>query len=177
MARASKSYLQLITENKSHKTKKELEQRKKSEEKLLTNVKLKEDKMVKNNPISHKEFKRISTLLDTIDKNDDLLSGPINRYCILKAECAQLVERSETLYKNIQDLQQAWNSKESALTPSNYFELKAKLQAQYNASLKGLRPKRKMMFDIEKENLMTIAGALRIIPMSPEKEDDDDDLY
>ena len=60
---------------------------------------------------------------------------------------------------------------------AEYFSLQAKLTAQYLAADKQLSPKRKMMFDIEKENLMTIAGALRTIPKSPEKEDDDNDLY
>ena len=35
---------------------------------------------------------------------------------------------------------------------------------------KQLQPKRKMLLDIEKENIMTIASALRVIPKKPEND-------
>ena len=177
MTRPAKSYLQLIKENKSHRTKEELEIRKKGEEALLSKVKIKEFKETKANKIAHTEFRRITGLLEIIEKNDDLFAGAINRYCQLKAECLEINERRETLYKNIQDLQNEYEKNNNFMDKVEYFILQAKLTAQYLACDKQLSPKRKMMFDIEKENLMTIAGALRAIPKSPEKEDDDDDLY
>ena len=67
---------------------------------------------------------------------------------------------------------------ENFMDKAEYFSLQAKLTAQYLAADKQLSPKRKMMFDIEKENLFTIASALRCVPKSNDKEEDDDnDLY
>ena len=178
MSRPAKSYLQLIRENKSHRTKEELEIRKKGEESLLSKVKIKEFKETKSNKIAHAEFKGIIRLLEKVEKNDDLFAGAINRYCCLRAECIEIDERRETLYKNIQDLQNEYEKDENFMDKAEYFSLQAKLTAQYLAADKQLSPKRKMMFDIEKENLLTIASALRCVPKSPDKEeDDDDDLY
>lgn len=178
MTRPAKSYLQLIKENKSHRTKEELETRKKGEEALLSKVKIKEFKETKANKIAHAEFRRVTGLLEKIEKNDDLFAGAINRYCCLRAECLEINERRETLYKNIQDLQNEYEKDNKFMDKAEYFSLQAKLTAQYLAADKQLSPKRKLMFDIEKENLFTIAGALRCIPKSPDKEEDDDnDLY
>ena len=79
----------IMLEGKSHRTKKELRQRKKAEEDLLTGNRLRETKEVKENELAHKEFLRIRKLLEEIGKNDDLYSGVINRYCLLSAECKE----------------------------------------------------------------------------------------
>ena len=179
MSRPAKSYLQLISENNiSKKSKAEIEQRKKGEESLLSKVKLREFPETKENPKAHLEYKRVSNLLKKIQKDDDMFSAVINRYCMLKAECDEIKERAETLYGTIQQLQEKWNSGTSELTEEQYFSLQAKLTAQYLAADKSLSPKRKMMFDIEKENLFTIASAIRCVPKQVTKDDDkDDDLF
>ena len=179
MSRPAKSYLQLISENDiSKKSKAEIEQRKKGEESLLTKVKMREFPETKENPKAHLEYKRVSNLMKKIEKDDDLFSAVINRYCMLKAECDEIKERSETLYGTIQQLQREWESGESELKAEQYFNLQAKLTAQYLSTEKALSPKRKMLFDIEKENLMTIAGSIRCVPKQVIKDDDtDDDLF
>ena len=45
----------------------------------------------------------------------------------------------------------------------------ARLSSLYLAYDKQVMNKRKMLFDIEKENIMTVAGALRSVPKSPKK--------
>ena len=109
MSRPANSYLTLIQENtRGHRTKAEIEQRKKGEEALLTKVKMREFPETKENPKAHLEYKRVSNLMKKIEKDDDLFSAVINRYCMLKAECDEIKERSETLYGTIQQLQRQW---------------------------------------------------------------------
>ena len=179
MGRPAKSYLALIQSNDiSKKSKAEIEQRKKGEESLLSKVKMREFPETKVNPKADLEYKRISKLMKKIEKDDDLFSSVINRYCMLKAECDEIIERRETIYETIQQLQEKWNSGTSELTEEAYFNLQAKLTAQYISMDKSLGPKRKEMFSIEKENLMSIAGSIRCVPKQVIKDDDaDDDLF
>lgn len=183
MGRPPKSHLQLVTENKSHRTKAELELRKKGEESLLTKVKIKEFDDVKKNKIAHKEFKRITNLLEVIDKNDDLFAGALNRYCILKAECTELEEKRELFCENIKELKKAWEEEqgkdEKEMTKFEYFKLLTSMESNVVALDKQVMSKRKMLLDIEKENLMTIASALRSIPKTPPEKvgEDDADMF
>lgn len=169
MGRPPKSHLQLVTEGKSHRTKQELEQRKKQEKALLTQVKIKEFKETKNNGRAHKEFKRIVDLFKSIDKNDDLFAGVINRYAMLRAECLDFEDKRETFYKNLADLEEEWNRQSELendkreISTFEYFKLKERMQGQIISLDKQVQGKRKMMLDIEKENLMTIASALRSV--------------
>ena len=41
-----------------------------------------------------------------IEKNDDLYSSVINRYCQLYAECKDFEEKREAIYKQLLDLQE-----------------------------------------------------------------------
>ena len=178
MGRAAKSYLQLIDKNApGHRTKAEIKIRKKGEESVLSKVKIKEAAETKKNPIAHKEFKRIVTLLKNIQKDDDLYSGPINRYCMLKAECIEFIEKRERFYENLNRLTIEYESQqyEEQMSMTEYHNLQCKMQNQILSLDKQVQNKRKMMLDIEKENLMTIASAIRSIPKTPVKEDDKDD--
>lgn len=165
MARPSKPTSIIEMESKSHRTKAELEARKKAEEELQTGVKLKEFKEVKANPIAHKEFKRLMILFGKIKNNDDLHAGPINRYCMLKAECNAFEDQQDKIYKQFEKLEE--------LTDVDVLEI-IKLQADLTGQLlsidRQLQNKRKMMLDIEKENLMTMASALRSIPKKAKEE-------
>lgn len=87
----------LRLEKKSHRTKKELAQREKAEDSLLTGVVIKETKDVKLNSMAHKEFVRIKKLLKIIGKDDDLYGAIINRYCLLHAECIEFQEKRENI--------------------------------------------------------------------------------
>ena len=55
----------------------------------------------------------------------------------------------------------------------DYFKLQSSMQSNIIALDKQIMNKRKMMLDIEKENLMTISGALRSIPKKVTNDDGD----
>ena len=93
-------------EGKSHRTKKEMAERAKAEEQLLTGKILKERKEVKENEAAHKEFVRLQKLLKSIEKNDDLYSATINRYCLMQAECLEFIEKRELMYQQMIDLEE-----------------------------------------------------------------------
>ncbi len=173
MSRPPKPYLVLKNEGKSNRTKAELKQRKEAEEALLTGVALKERDEVKDNPVAHKEFLRLNKLLKKIEKNDDIYGPIINRYCLLLAECVDFEEKRESFYRDLQELTQdkseLIDSEEMSL--SAYYRLKNNIQSQIIALDKQIQTKRRMLLDIEKENIMTISAALRSIPKEVKKED------
>ena len=160
-------------EKKSHRTKKELASMENAEKALLTGEKLKERKEVKSDPVAHKEFLRIKKLLEKIEKNDDLYSSVINRYCQLYAECKDFEEKREAIYKQLLDLQENCQKMidEEEMTMKEYYNLELGMQKNLVSLDKQVQAKRKMLLDIEKENIMTIASALRSVPKKTEKKD------
>jgi hypothetical protein len=155
----------IAIEGKSHRTKKELREREKAEAALLTGKTLKETEEVKNNKIAHKEFLRIRKLLQRIEKNDDLYGSTINRYCLLLAECTEFEEKRETIFSRQKELEERKDDMEF----SEYINLQNDLVKSMLALDKQVQSKRKMLLDIEKENVMTIAASLRSIPKKTEK--------
>ena len=164
--RPPKPFTVLSSEGKSHRTKAELAQRKNEEQALLTGQKLKESREVKENPVAHKEFRRVIKLLETIKKNDAIYEQSINRYCLMIAECAEINEKREEMWKNIKILEEHQSEFEDV---KQYFDLLISLQKNALALDKQLQSKRSMLLSLEKENAMTIASALRSIPKTPEK--------
>ena len=155
----------LKMEGKSHRTKKEISQRQRGEASTLTGKSLTEFDEVRKNPVAHKEYKRLSDLLAIIDKDDALYSEVINRYCMLKAECSVFSETRNQIMKQMDYLDDHKDEMEAV----DYLALLAKLSAQVISYDRQIQQKRKMMFDIEKENIMTIAAALRSVPKQVEK--------
>lgn len=155
----------IALEGKSHRTKKELRDREKSEAALLTGKILKETEEVKNNEIAHKEFLRIKKLLRSIEKNDDLYGSTINRYCLLLAECSDFEKKREVIFERQKELEKRKDDMEF----SEYINLQNDLIKSMLALDKQVQAKRKMLLDIEKENVMTIAASLRSIPKKTEK--------
>lgn len=177
MPTPAKPFKVLTTENKSHRTKAELKMREEGEKALSTEIELKERKEVKQNKVAHKEFKRIEKLLKNISKNDAIYEAVINRYCLLQAECFDLEERREEFYKLIFDLKAEMTSvtdkmdydEDIATYKLEYAKAIAKITNSMMAIDKQIASKRKMLLDIEKENVMTIASALRSIPKKEDK--------
>lgn len=167
MSRPPKPYLVLASEKKSHRTKAELKMREEGEKALLTGTALKERPEIKAHPIAHKEFLRVNKLLKKIEKNDAIYEGIINRYCLLVAECHDFEEKRNAMFEDLNELQRAYQNQE--LDAIEYFKMKTDLQKQIVALDKQIQTKRKMLLDIEKENVMTIAAALRSIPKQEEK--------
>ena len=172
-----KPYTVLKNEKRSHRTKSELSARKQGEEELMTSEILKERKEVRENKTAHKEFLRIEKLLKNIGKNDAIYEAVINRYCMLQAECKETEELRATYEEIIQEIRAAIPELSKEDTDRYVMELAeiakslAGISAQITACDKILGTKRKMLLDIEKENVMTIAAALRSIPKktAPEK--------
>ena len=156
-------------EGKSHRTKRELAEREKAEEQLLTGKILKERKEVKENEIAHKEFVRLQKLLKNIEKNDDLYSATINRYCLMQAECLEFIEKREMMYQQMIDLEEDKESFRDRDDLTTYYKLQAQMQKSLLALDRQVQAKRKMLLDIEKENIMTIASSLRSVPKKAEK--------
>lgn len=162
-----KPFVVLKAEGKSHRTKKELKLREEGEKALATGVALKERPEVKNNPVAHKEFMRINKLLKSIGKNDAIYEAVINRYCLLQAECVEFEEKREKFYEQMSELE----GKAFEMEFKDYFKLQSEMQKNIISLDKQIQAKRKMLLDLEKENIMTIAAALRNIPKKVEKQD------
>lgn len=151
-------------EKKSHRTKAEIRQRKNAEADLLSGKTLKENREVRENKLAHQEFARIRKLLKSIGKDDDLYSGVINRYCMLSAECQEFENKREDVYRRQKELEEHFDDMEY----TDYIKMQNELSKTLLAYDRQVQAKRKMMFDIEKENVMTIASALRSIPKKQE---------
>lgn len=170
MPTPAKPFKVLLAENKSHRTKAELQLREEGEEALSTKIKMKERKEVKQNKVAHKEFKRITELLENIEKNDALYENVINRYAILLAECSEFEEKRERFYNDMEKIEQEYVNDDD-FTIKEYYNLINSMQKNIVDIDKQIQSKRKMMLDIEKENVMTIASALRSIPKKAEDKD------
>lgn len=170
-----KPFSVLKSEGKSHRTKKELKIREEGEKALSTGTSFKARQEVKKNKIAHKEFKRINELLKSIDKNDAIYEAVINRYCLIYAETIEFEEQKNKLYALVDNLENQFEkSKEYlddeklAIETRHFARSIAGILASIVDLDKQLQPKRKMLLDIEKENIMTIASALRVIPKKPD---------
>lgn len=187
MPKAPKSYLQLIEEGKSHMTKEELEFRKAQEEALLTKVPMSEFKETKDNPKAHEEFLRIKNLFRKINKNDDIFAGTINRYAQIVAEISDYALKREELQSDIQEVKEMWKveknlpKEEREFSKYQYLDTLGRLQGQLMSIDKLIQTKRKMLLDIEKENIMTVMAALKAIPKKPpsqvENESEEEQLF
>lgn len=145
-----------------HRTKAEKEVRQKAESNLITGFSLKEWPDVKSDEIAHKEFLRIKKVLKSIDKDDGLHEGVINRYCLLHSECKRFEDLKKSCNGEALELFVARQNGELDLL--TYLDQKDKIQSRFLTLDKKIMDKRKMMLDIEKENIMTIQSALRSIP-------------
>jgi predicted nuclease with TOPRIM domain len=119
---------------------------------------------------------RLNKLLKDLKKNDALYEPVINRYCELQAECLDLKQQRINLQELIDEIKETFRE----LTAEMNVEERASLAIELTRSLikltdgidkidKNIQSKRKMMFDIEKENIFTISAALRSIPKKEEK--------
>lgn len=176
--RPSKPAAVIEAEKKSHRTKAELEARKNAESGLLSNKKLQERREVKENKTAHAEFQRVSKLMKAIGKDDALYSSGINTYCLLYAEIGDLHEQMKTLDETGEMLRETFghlvDNPERVIDPEEIIQFEkafTRLISQRLNISAVIDKKRKMMLDIDKENVMTISAALRSIPKKPEKKE------
>lgn len=165
----------LEAEGRSHRTKEELAQRRQGEKSLLTGQKMRESPAVKGSPAAHQEFRRLRKLLDKIGRDDALYQGVINRYCLLAAECQEFMEKRERFFEAEQRMEERFHSGQSQMEEGQFYRLQAQLRSQVIACDRQVQAKRKMMLDIEKENIMTVLSSLRAVPKQLADEEDEDD--
>lgn len=170
MARPKKA-VAVIDNKVSRRTKRELEDRKTAEDNLLSKEKLFERTAVRDNPSAHKEYLRVRKLLEKIGKADALYGAVLNRYCELYAEIISYSERKNELNGEIDRLNEKFNALDDIDYDETYSfrKMLTQLIAQVNKVDALIMQKRKMMFDIEKENCMTVSSALRTIPKAQTK--------
>lgn len=173
----------LRAEGKSHRTKAELELREKNEAALSSGKPMQARKEVKKNKVARKEFDRVEELLRSIGKNDALVESVINRYCQIYAEIVDFEEKRAEFSNGITELQKAYeedveaHSVEDRVIPAlDYFKVLASMESAILNIDKRIQEKRKMLLDIEKENIMTIAAQLRSIPKKVEDSEEDDPM-
>lgn len=153
---------------KGHRTKVEKEIRGRAEKSLLTGSELHESEEVANNPEAHKEFLRIKRLFGAINKDDDLSGVVLNQHCLLVSEIKDLAKQRDLFMDNLEDFED--NVINEDITFTDKMKIIMGMQKAILDCDKALMNKRKMLLDIAKENIMTIAGALRSIPKKPEEE-------
>lgn len=171
MGRPPKPYAVIVNEGKSHRTKAELEARKNGEAAFATGEPLKEKTETRANVIAHKEFLRLKKLFSNIGKWDAIYENIINRYCLLYAECKDFEEKRERFYRDLWELEEDKGEliEKEEFSLSAYYRMKNQIQKNIIDLDKQVQAKRKMLMDIEKESIMTIASSLRNVPKKEEK--------
>lgn len=178
MGRPPKPAAVIEAEKKSHRTKAELKTRKNAESGLLSKRKLQERGEVKENKTAHAEFQRVSKLMKAIGKDDALYSSGINTYCLLYAEIGDLREQMKMLDETGEMLRETFghlvDDPGRVIDPEEIIQFEKAFTRLISQRLNigaAIDKKRKMMLDIDKENVMTISAALRSIPKQPEKKE------
>lgn len=164
----------LRTEGRSHRTKAELEAREQAEKSVQSGRKISEQRAVRENPVAHKVFLKVRAMMDDIDRNDKLHEAVINRYCLITAECEDAVQDRALIERRCQHLEDALDRGE--IDAGEYYRAHQRAVDQKNAVDRALQTKRRMLLDIEKECLMTVAAALRAIPKKAEDDAADDPM-
>lgn len=174
MARPSKPVEVMLVEGRTNLTKQEIELRRKGEQAVLTGESIRENQIVSENERAHEIFLRIRNLLRRIDKNDAIYENVINRYALMLAETEELVEKREVFFQGIEKLDKAYENKE--IEAKEYFRLLAQMQKSCLDCDKQVDSKRRMLINIEKENLMTVAAALRSVPKQVNDSEEQDEM-
>lgn len=178
MGRPPKACNTLEKEGKSHRTKAEIELRKAGEESVKSGKELIERREVKKDKVAHKEFLRLKRLLEGMEKADELFSSCINRYCLLYSECFQFEQLKSVYQKCVEEIMldkekivkdYVDDKKADTISLTQYYRIKNSFSGMILDLDARIMQKRKMMFDIEKENIMTVASGLRSIPKEPQQ--------
>lgn len=158
-----------------HRTKDELKIRRNAEAAMLTGAPMKMQFKKSEHKIAAKEFRRVKALLASIGKDDALYERIINMHCLLVEECEQIREVRDQFIASKEELQRDFEAGKTddingdGLSTAEYYRLLAKLSDNIINCDKQLMSKRKMLFEIDKENIMTIQSALRSVPKKPEE--------
>lgn len=155
--RPSKPIQLLKSENKSHRTKAELEHREKMEKSLKTNTRIKEEPATKSDPIAHKEFLRLRKLYKEIEFVDGLDSEVVNRYCQLRSQESML----QDFYSDIKEAMDTFTDVADKL--ELFAELKDVISKQNQV--------RDKMLKLEDRLFLNPVARMKSIPKEPPKKD------
>lgn len=170
MARPSKS----ASAMNAHRAKSELDARKTAEKSLATGSAFNERPEVLKNPVAHAEFVRLDNLLSSIGKNDAIYETVINRYCTMLAECLDFEDKRDQVFSIAEKIEQQLTRMGSEISFEELRDVAKDVSRIYKTMVdidKQIESKRKMLLSIEKENIMTVAAALRSVPKAPEKKE------
>lgn len=132
---------------------------------------MKEAEDVRKDPDAHAVWLRMKALLSCIGRDDAMYEQVINRYCRLTAEISTAQKDVERLNTGLSVLERAMAAEE--LTGKEYVDRMGVLMEEKMSVEAVIMRKRKMLLDIEKENIMTIAASLRSVPKKPLEEEPD----
>lgn len=169
MARGSKT----ATAATGHRTKAEKAARAEAEQDMLSGKRVAERDTVRNDPVAHAEYKRVTALMKAIGKDDALYSAVVNRYCELFSEVerykCEIVRRRALMDKLQTQFEQTDADAEQIVSFAKAYDSMAGKVDKMDGLI---MQKRKMMFDIEKENGMTLQAALRAVPKENAKKEE-----
>lgn len=169
MPRGSKA----VSAAAGHRTKAEITARTQAEQDMLSGKRAFERDTVKNDPTAHAEYRRVTGLMKAIGKDDALYSAIVNRYCELFAEVQRY--REEIIRRRVlmDKLQRQFDESDPDSEDIVAFAKAYDSMAGKVDKMDGIiMQKRKMMLDIEKENGMTVAAALRAVPKNNAKKEE-----
>lgn len=169
MPRGSKA----VSAAAGHRTKAEITARTQAEQDMLSGKRAFERDTVKNDPVAHAEYRRVTALMKAIGKDDALYSAIVNRYCELFAEVQRYQEEIIRRRVLMDKLQRQFDESDPDSEDIVAFAKAYDSMAGKVDKMDGIiMQKRKMMLDIEKENGMTVAAALRAVPKNNAKKEE-----
>lgn len=143
-------------EGKTHMTKADLARRQMAEDSLLTGKPIQETEDIAADPIAHAAFERVTWIMDSIGKNDELFGAGARRYCQTTSELSQM----RTVIKELKE------DADTATDPKDRERLNS-LRFRYERFRMKLEDE---LTRFENANCMTVTSAMRMIP-EPVKED------
>ena len=91
----------ILLEGKDHRTKAEIEARRKKERGLRSGADYRTNEKVKANPEAMKMFRKLKKLYKSIDYVEGLDENIINRYCLLTAEAGEMEKLLERMDNDV----------------------------------------------------------------------------
>ena len=159
---------------KKHLTKAEINQRKNLEKELISGKPIREWPQTRSNDTAHKHFRRIVSLYRSIGKNDALTEPVLNRYCIMQAECEDFEAKREEIYNTCVKLRAKLESYGEDCDITVLADISGKIGSLYKTMIsvdRQIQAKRKMLLDIERESIMTLASQMRSVPKKVQEEE------
>ena len=92
---------------------------------------------------------------------------------MLYAECYEFEEKREEFFKKLEEAESDLDLEDECSSKREYYSIINSLEKNIIDLDKQIQNKRRLMFDIEKENIMTIASQLRSIPKKTDKNESD----